>query len=77
MLKRLSFKVRLEITAMEFGVIVTEALKPVDSACCAQTVVLNFFNPEQSGSRAQKHMQHLLGGYCMCCDNAQESPAAR
>lgn len=42
MVKRLNFKVRLEIVAMEFRVIVTEALKPVDLACCAQTVVLGF-----------------------------------
>ena len=36
----LSFKVPLEITAMEFGVIVPGPLKPVALACCALTVGL-------------------------------------
>lgn len=42
MVKRLSFKVRIEVAAMESGVIVAEALKPVAVACCAQTVALGF-----------------------------------
>lgn len=42
MVNSLSFKVRLEIAAMEFGVIVPEALKPVAWACCAATVGLGF-----------------------------------
>lgn len=42
MVKRLSFKVRIEVAAMESRVIAAEAFKPVDVACCAQRAALGF-----------------------------------
>lgn len=45
---------------MESRVIVAEALKPVDVACCAQTVALGF-SPGAKWQWSTKHMQCFLG----------------
>lgn len=57
--------------------IVTEALKPVDLACCAHSGSW-FFNPEQTGQWGTKHKQCLLGDvstleYCSELSELKES----